>query len=454
MAITTVNPATGAPIATYRETSAAHLEIILDSARHASEVWRDVSFEERADTLRSIAAALRAASEAFASTIAAEMGKPIAQGEAEIEKCAWACEFYADNGASFLAPTPVETDATDTYVQYPPLGVLLAIMPWNYPVWQVIRAVSPALMAGNVIVLKHASNVTGTALMIESVLAAATSHNSLLQVVVLPGKTAETLIADSRIDAVTLTGSEAVGSRIGALCGEHLKKAVLELGGSDPYIVLADADVERAAEVAVQARFQNAGQSCIAAKRFIVVEAVAEQFEKAFAARAAELTTGDPTDPAVDMGPMARTDLRDELADQVQRTLDAGGRLVCGGERPTGDGAFYPPTVVADVAVGTPMFDEETFGPAAAIITARDEDHAIALANQTPYGLSSSIWTSDIDRARQIASRIQAGAVFVNAMTASDPRMPFGGIKRSGYGRELGPFGIREFVNVQGVTIA
>ena len=451
--ITTIDPATGSALDTYAHATDAEVETALAAAESGFASWRRTTFAERASALRAFARAITDAREEAAQLITAEMGKPITQARAEVDKSALVLEYYADRGAEFLRAESVETGFDASYVQFAPLGSVLAIMPWNYPFWQVMRFVAPALMGGNTIVLKHASNVSGCALLLGDLARRAGLPSSLLQPLILPAGRVEGLIADRRIAAVTLTGSDAVGMAVGAACGRYLKKSVLELGGSDPFIVLADADVAAAARTAATARFLNNGQSCIAAKRFIVEDSAFDQFESGFIAAASALVFGDPTDDATDVGPMARVDLRDELADQVRRAGAAGGRIALGGTVPDGPGAFYPPTLVSDVAPRTPVFDEETFGPAAALVRARDASHAIRLANDSPYGLSSSLWSSDIERARSLAGDIEAGAVFINAMSASDPRMPFGGVKRSGWGRELGSFGIREFVNVQAVSV-
>jgi succinate-semialdehyde dehydrogenase / glutarate-semialdehyde dehydrogenase len=449
-----VNPATGETIGEYPVSSDTQLDEALSRAAAAHRVLKARPIEARAEMLLAIGRELSARRETLAQLITAEMGKMIGEARAEIDKCVWGCEYYAEHGADQLAPQPVATEWTDTYVEFPPLGIVLAIMPWNYPIWQLIRAAAPAWMAGNTVVLKHASNVTGCALELGRVVAAAVGETSPLEVVVCPGSRVAQLIADPRIAAVTLTGSEAVGVQVATTCAQHLKKSVLELGGSDAFIVLADADIEAAASGAITARFLNAGQSCIAGKRFIAVEAVADAFTEAFAAATRELRMGEPTDERNALGPMARVDLRDELDDQVRRAVADGGQIVAGGTHPNGPGAFFSPTIVADVAPDGVLAREETFGPAAAILRAPDDAAAIELANQSIYGLSSSLWTTDLDRARRLAPAIEAGALFVNTHSASDPRMPFGGIKRSGWGRELGAFGIREFVNVQSVTIA
>jgi len=454
MTISTIDPTTGAELEVYAVDGGARVESVLERAESGQRTWRGASFADRAEGLRAIGRELTAAREELARLIVAEMGKTIGEARAEIDKSAGACEHYAAHGERYLAPEPVETEWAHTYVQFPPVGVVLAIMPWNYPVWQVMRAAAPILMAGNAMVLKHASNVTGCALALAEVVKRAGVVDGLLDAVVLPGSQVAPLIADRRIAAVTLTGSEGVGQSVAEACARELKPSVLELGGSDAFVVLADADLEEAARVGVRARFQNNGQSCIAAKRFIVEEAVAEEFEERFAAAASALVVGDPADEATQLGPMARADLRDELADQVARGVAAGGRLLAGGGVPDGPGAFHPATVVGGVLPGTPLFREETFGPAAAVVRARDAEHAIAMANDSPYGLSSSLWTADVDRARELSGRIEAGAVFVNAMSASDARLPFGGVKRSGWGRELGEWGIRAFTNVQSVVVA
>lgn len=449
--VSSVDPHSGETIARYPQSDRAAIDRALSTARVTQRGWAAGGSEHRAQVLRGIAAALRANSDGAAELITAEMGKTLREARAEVEKSAWVCEYNADHGARHLAPEVVRTEFAESYVQFPPLGVVLAIMPWNYPFWQVMRAAAPALLAGNTVVLKHASNVTGSALLLGDIVSSV--EPGLIEVVVVPGSGVADLIGDRRIAAVTLTGSEKVGVAVAEACARALKPSVLELGGSDPFIVLADADVATAAKIGVKARFSNAGQSCIAAKRFIVVDALADAFGEAFAGEVAQLRMGAPR-TEVDLGPMSRTDLRDDLADQVERGVAAGGRLIAGGAVPDAPGAYYPPTVIADVSPDNPLANEETFGPAAAILRVSDEESAIAIANASPYGLSSSIWTRDLDRAKRLASRIEAGAVFVNAMTASDPRMPFGGTKRSGWGRELGAFGIREFVNVQAVSVA
>lgn len=449
----TLNPATGDVIADYDDLTDAQVDELLGQAAKGQERWAALSVEERGDRLRRLAVLLREQKQQHAELMTAEMGKPLAQAVAEVEKCAWVCEHYADQAPTLLAPQPVELDEGEAYVNYLPLGVVLAVMPWNYPFWQVFRAAAPIMAAGNGIVLKHAENVTGSALAIEKLFTEAGFPDDAFRTLLLPGKRTSAVLADPRIAAATLTGSERAGVSVASTAGENLKKTVLELGGSDAYIVLDDADVEQAAKVAVNARFQNTGQSCIAAKRFIVVDAVADAFVSAFVAGVEALTVGDPTQEGVTVGPMARHDLRDELAGQVERAVAEGGTVLTGGATPEGPGAYYSPTIVEVDSADSTVMREETFGPVAAVIRVPDEDAAIAVANASPYGLSSALWTRDLDRARRIAPRIQSGGFFVNGMTASDPRLPFGGVKRSGYGRELAWFGIHEFTNAQTVRI-
>src|SRR5213596_3481489 len=381
------------------------------------------------------------------------MGKPIVEARAELEKCAWGCEHYARSASRYLADEEIRANARRSIVAFQPLGVVLAVMPWNFPFWQVVRFAAPALMAGNAGLLKHASNVPQCALAIEEVIRDAGFPQGLLRTVLVAGAGIEPIIADDRIRAVTLTGSSDTGSRIAELAGRALKKTVLELGGSDPFIVLADADLAAAAAIAVRARNQNNGQSCIAAKRFIVVESVADQFESRFAGAVAALKVGNPMDRQHQVGPLARADLVDELERQVSESIRLGARPLVGGNRIQGDGYYYEPTVLANVRPGMPAYHEETFGPVAAVIRVKDADDALRVANDTDFGLGSNIWTSDIERGKRLAERVEAGLVFINGMVASDARLPFGGVKRSGYGRELGSFGIREFTNIQTVWV-
>jgi len=449
--IQSINPATDEILETLEETSAAQVDQILAQSHTAFLDWRERRMSERADLMKKVAAVLRKGKTRFARTMALEMGKPIAQGEAEAEKCAWVCEYYAENAQAFLAEQPRETDASRSYVRFDPLGPVLAVMPWNFPYWQVFRFAAPALMAGNTGLLKHASNVPRCALDIESIFREAGFPEGIFRTLLIGSGAVAPVIGDTRVAAVTLTGSEAAGMKVAEAAGHHLKKTVLELGGSDPFIVLEDADVARAAATAADARLINSGQSCIAAKRFIVVASVLDRFTDGFVKAMAAAVIGDPLDRTTTVGPQARRDLRDGLHTQVEASIAKGANLRLGGRVSQGKGAFYPPTVLTAVQPGMAAFDEETFGPAAAVIRARDEADAIRLANLSRYGLGASLWTEDLKRGERLAARIEAGAVFVNGMVKSDPRLPFGGIKSSGYGRELSEYGIREFVNVKSV---
>jgi acyl-CoA reductase-like NAD-dependent aldehyde dehydrogenase len=451
--IESVNPATEEVLATFPVSTPREVEGALERAHAAFADWRRVAFSERARLMRNAAAQLRAQTVRLAGLITAEMGKPIVEAEAEIEKCAWVSDYYAEHAEEFLADLPRASAARESYVSFVPMGTVLAIMPWNFPFWQLMRFAAPALMAGNTALLKHASNVPQCALAAAEIFRASGFPETVFQTLLLPAPAAAGLIGDVRVAAVTLTGSERAGSQVGEAAGRAVKKTVLELGGSDPFIVLADADLAEAVETGVRARFQNAGQSCIAAKRFIVVASRFAEFEERFVAATRALRTGDPTDRETRIGPLARDDLRDTLEQQVVRSIERGARVVEGGRRGEGRGYFFQPTVLTNVTPDAPVFQEEVFGPAAALIRARDAEEAVRLANQSAYGLGCSLWTSDLDRARGLARAIEAGQVFVNGMVASDPRLPFGGVKLSGYGRELSEFGIREFVNVQTVWI-
>jgi succinate-semialdehyde dehydrogenase/glutarate-semialdehyde dehydrogenase len=454
MSLQAINPATGAVIETVPETDAAGLERMLAAAQAAFLQWRAVPFAARAEHMRKAAGLLRGRKADYARTMTLEMGKPIVQGEAEVEKCAWVCEYYAEHAEAFLSPQPRQTDGSKSYVRFDPLGVVLAVMPWNFPFWQVFRFAAPALMAGNAGVLKHASNVPRSALQIEEVFRDAGFPPGLFASALVGSTAVGGMIADPRIAAVTLTGSEPAGMQVAQRAGHELKKTVLELGGSDPFIVLAEADLAVAARTAAEARLINSGQSCICAKRFIVVEPVADDFVARFVEELRARKMGDPLQRDTQVGPQARVDLRDDLHRQVEESVKRGARRLLGGEIPSGRGAFYPPTLLTAVDKGMPAFDEETFGPVAAVIRARDEADAVRLANDSTFALGASLWTRDLSRAERLAAQIEAGAVFVNGLVKSDPRLPFGGIKRSGYGRELSEYGIREFVNVKSVWIA
>lgn len=452
--ITTIDPTTEEVLERIPRMDAAQIDAKLAQAARATREWSAATLEERAVVVRAIARRLRAESDILAATAVREMGKPIVQARAEVEKCAWSLEYFAEHGAAMLGPQIAPSNAARSYVAFRPLGVLLAIMPWNFPYWQVFRAAAPALMAGNTILLKHAANTTRCALEIERVVRDAGAPEGLFGTLLASGETIDELVADPRIAAVTLTGSERAGVAVARAAGEALKKCVLELGGSDPFVVLSDADLEAAAKTAVTARFQNNGESCIAAKRFIVEDAAYDDFLARFAERTREQIVGNPMEERVQIGPCARSDLRQTVHEQVSSTVESGARLVLGGNPIGSKGYFYEPTIVADVTPGMRMFDEEVFGPAAAVVRAKDREDALRLANASSFGLGSSVWTRDVAAAESFAARVEAGAVFVNGMVASDPRLPFGGVKKSGYGRELSTFGIHEFVNIQTVWIA
>jgi acyl-CoA reductase-like NAD-dependent aldehyde dehydrogenase len=451
--LVTTSPIDGEALERYPLDDLRAVDGALDRAASAQRAWRRTPFDERSAVLRAVADQLEAEREAAALLITLEMGKPLAEARAEIDKSAWACRWFAEHGPAALGDEPLPADGR-TYVHYAPLGVVLAVMPWNYPVWQVIRALAPALMAGNGMVLKHAANVTGSARRLAQLLERAGVPDGLLEVVVVETHEVTRLIGDPRIAAVTLTGSDAAGVAVATACAQHLKPSVLELGGSDPFIVLADADVATAATAAVRSRFLNAGQACIAAKRLIVEAPIARAFEEAFVEAASALRVDDPRIDGTDLGPMARADLRDALARQLRRGLDEGGRLALHGGTVDRPGAWFAPAVVTGVDPSATLGREETFGPLAAVLHVPDTAAAIAVANDTPYGLSASVWTNDSERGRAVAAQLEAGAVFVNATSVSDPRVPFGGIKRSGWGRELGVPGLRAFVNAQSTTVA
>ncbi|MCL5099247.1 MAG: NAD-dependent succinate-semialdehyde dehydrogenase [Candidatus Omnitrophica bacterium] len=449
-----INPTTGQQIAVYPALSLAESGYIIQATHHAFLEWRRTDFSARSNLLRGAAMVLRQKQTEYARLMAREMGKPVAQGRAEIEKCAWACEYYAEHGPRFLASKPVATDASRSFVTFQPLGVVLAVMPWNFPFWQVFRFAAPNLMAGNSAVLKHASNVSQCALAIEKVFRQAGFPESLFRTLLIGADQVPAVLSNPLVKAVTLTGSTPAGKAIAAQAGSLLKKSVLELGGSDPYVVLADADLEETVNTCVAARLINTGQSCIAAKRFIVVNSVRSNFEELFVRKMRDRSMGDPLEEGIDLGPLARHDLRDELHRQVQLSLEAKGRLLLGGAIPVGPGAFYPPTVLTDVKKGSPAFDEELFGPVAAIVPVKDEAEAIQAANDSNFGLGAAVFTRDTVRGERIAAEeIEAGCCFVNTFVKSDPRLPFGGIKESGYGRELAVFGLREFVNIKTIYV-
>ena len=451
----TVNPTTGKVIEEYEMMDDAELDSIINKAAVAQNDWKELSFDQRAEYLNKVAQILKDRKEVLGELMATEMGKPLAQGVSEAEKCAWVCEYYAENAASFLENETIETDASKSYVTYNPLGTVLAIMPWNFPFWQLFRFAAPALMAGNAALLKHAPNVTGCALEIEHIIHKAGIPKSVFRTVLADIEQTQAMITHSEIDAVTLTGSTRAGKAVAGQAGSVLKKTVLELGGSDPYLILKDADLEKAAETCVISRLINSGQSCIAAKRFIAVQDVYDDFLELVISNMNEKMVGDPFEESTDIGPMARFDLRDQLHEQVKKSIKNGAECLLGGEISDSEGAFYPATVLTDIKKGMPAYEEELFGPVASVLKAENEEEAIAIANDTQFGLGAAVFSRDAARAERIASeRLEAGCCFVNEFVKSDPRLPFGGIKKSGFGRELSHHGIKEFVNIKTVFIS
>jgi succinate-semialdehyde dehydrogenase/glutarate-semialdehyde dehydrogenase len=452
---TTINPATGKELASYDEMERGEVARIIERANTAFLDWRKKSFAERAKPMKAAGKLLRERAEELAHLMAEEMGKPISDGIAEAQKCATGCDYFAENAEKFLAREEIKTDATKSFITYRPLGVVLAIMPWNFPFWQVFRFVAPGLMAGNAGVLKHASNVPGCALVIEKILRDAGFPEGLFRTLLVSSRQIDGILENPLIRAATLTGSDAAGRAVASKAGAMLKKTVLELGGSDAYVVLDDADLEKAATISVKGRLVNGGQSCIAAKRFIVTEKLRAKFEQLFVEKMRAIKFGDPMDKATKMGPMARHDLRDALHEQVERSIAKGAKCLLGGKVPDGPGAYYPPTVLTGVKKGMAAYEEELFGPVAAIIPVKDEGEALKTANDSVFGLGGAILSANVERAEKLAAEeIEAGSVFVNEAVKSDPRLPFGGIKQSGYGRELAVHGIREFVNVKTVYVA
>jgi len=453
MSFQVINPATGEMVKDVPAWDDATVEAALSQVAEATPAWANTPLAERCALMRQAAQVLRNNKDMYARLITTEMGKLINDARAEVEKCALVCEYYAEHGPAFLQDEPIASDAGKSYVAYLPLGTVLAVMPWNFPFWQVFRFAAPALVAGNTGLLKHASNVPGSALAIEAVFQAAGFPQGVFRSLMIRASQVQKVIEDPRVHAVTLTGSEPAGRQVAATAGANLKKSVLELGGSDAFIVLEDADLDETVKVAVTSRFLNTGQSCIAAKRFIVVDGIAEDFVARFKAVTEVLQPGDPLNEATTLAPMARTDLRDELHQQVRDSIAAGAEAVTGCEPVKGAGAYYLPSILDRVEPGMRAYEEELFGPVAIVIRARDENDALRIANDSPYGLGGSIWTGDTARGERLARRMQSGATFINGLVKSDPRLPFGGVKNSGYGRELSHHGIHEFVNAKTIWI-
>ncbi|KUG07849.1 succinate-semialdehyde dehydrogenase [Solirubrum puertoriconensis] len=448
------NPYTGKVLRRFKPHSAAQVERMLAQADKTFQEWRRTTFQERAQVLHRAAELLRERQDELARIMALEMGKPVIDGRAEAQKCALTCDFYAEHAEQMLRDEPVQTEARRSYIAHQPLGAVLAVMPWNFPLWQVVRFAAPALMAGNVGLLKHASNVPQCALALEKIFQDAGLPQGGFRTLLLESKAVEPLIADDRVRAVTLTGSEGAGSQVAAAAGRYIKKTVLELGGSDAFVVLADADLELAAKTAAQARMINAGQSCIAAKRFVVEKSVSAEFIDRMREHLKAFQAGDPLEEQTQYGPLARPDLADDLAQQVQKSVAAGAKVVLQGGQPKAGSARFAPVMLTNVKPGMPAYDEETFGPVASILVARDEQQAIRLANDSRFGLGAAVWTRDEERGQRVARELEAGAVFVNALVKSSPEMPFGGVKKSGYGRELSHLGIKEFVNQKSIWVA
>ncbi|MEZ5175019.1 MAG: NAD-dependent succinate-semialdehyde dehydrogenase [Acidimicrobiia bacterium] len=449
-----VNPLDGTVVAAYDRTTPADIVAHIETAAERQRDWMRTDLVVRSNHMHRLAEVLESRRQELAELMAVEMGKPVREGRGEVDKCALACRYYADSAAGFLEDTPIETHRAKSYISYRPIGVVLAVMPWNFPLWQAIRFAAPALMAGNAGILKHASNVSGCAIAIDEMVVAAGFPDGLFRTVIVPSSGVGEMIDHPLIRGVTVTGSDAAGRAVASRAGARLKKTVLELGGSDPYLVLADADVDRAAETCAASRLINGGQSCIAAKRFIVHTAIAEEFTHKLAVSMARRVVGDPLDDATEIGPMARVDLRDELHDLVRRSTELGATVTSGGRIEPGKGAFYPPTVLAGVQPHMPVFREETFGPVAAVTTVASDAEAIRMANDSVFGLGAAVFTRDVERGEQIArDELEAGSCFVNAFVASDPRLPFGGIKDSGYGRELSSLGMHEFLNLKTVVV-
>lgn len=453
MAIATINPATGETLKTFEPLTSAEIEQKLDLAQSAFEQYRQIPMKQRSEWMNATAQILEQDKEKYGKLMSLEMGKTVTSAIAEVEKCASVCRYYAQHAAEFLADVSVKTDASHSFIRYQPMGIVLAVMPWNFPFWQVFRFAAPALMAGNIGLLKHSSNVPQSALAIEEIIQQAGFPAGVFQTLLVGSEQVAALIADDRVKAATLTGSEPAGASLAAAAGKQIKKTVLELGGSDPFIVTASADLEAAVTTAVTARMLNNGQSCIAAKRFIVESAIADTFEHLLIEKFEQLKIGDPMLEDTDVGPLATPGILKDLDWQVQESVKLGAKVLTGGQKLSGTGNFYPPTILTDIPAGSPAEFEEFFGPVALLFRVENLDAAIKLANASPFGLGASAWTTDEQERDRLVSEIEAGAVFINGMVKSDPRMPFGGIKRSGYGRELGIQGIHEFVNVKTVWV-
>ncbi|EKF56260.1 succinate-semialdehyde dehydrogenase (nad(p)(+)) [Galbibacter marinus] len=452
--VTMINPATGEKIDEYIRIDAAQAADKLNKSHSAFKLWKNTSFEQRSRLFNALGNEFENSKERYAQLATQEMGKTIAQARKEIEKCAWICHYYADHAEEFLSNRAVETEAQKSYVAFQPMGVVLAVMPWNFPFYQVIRFAAPAIMAGNTGVLKHASNVQGCALALEEAFRKSGFPDGIFTNLNIGSNDVKGVIENPNVVAVTLTGSDAAGRSVASIAGANLKKTVMELGGSDAYLILDDADLDQATTLATLGRLQNNGQTCIAAKRFIVQQEVYEKFLELFSKKMEAAIMGDPTEESSYYGPLARIDLRDELHQQVEKSIAQGARLVIGGTIPQGKGAYYPATILADVTPGMEAFDNELFGPVASVVRAKDEQHAIDLANNSQFGLGSGVITSNNERGEKVALQLQAGSSFVNKLVVSDPRLPFGGIKNSGYGRELSSYGIHEFVNIKSIWIS
>jgi len=453
MAIETINPATGELVKSFNEMTKQEIDDVVNHVHDAYLSWRELQYTQRSELMINAANVLKEKKEEYGKILTLEMGKPIKQAISEVEKCAWVCEYYAENAEIILKKEVIATDASQSYVQFDPIGVVLAVMPWNFPFWQLFRFAAPALMAGNVGILKHSSNVPMSALAIEQIFSQAGFPQNTFKTLLISSSQVSDIIKNPKVKAATLTGSEHAGKKVASDSGKELKKTVMELGGSDPFIILKDADLDSAIDTAVTARLINNGQSCIAAKRFIVVEDVYEEFEKKFVEKMKSIKVGDPMEEDTELGPMAREDLLIELDEQVKKSVEKGAKLLCGGERLDQPGYYYPATVISNIQPGMKAYHEELFGPVASVFKAKDEEDAIRITNDSEFGLGASLWTKDIDKAKELAHKIESGSVFINGLVKSDPRLPFGGVKISGYGRELSHYGIKEFVNIKTVWI-